>query len=145
MAEAGNSRNGGEKKQKKKFERPNHNFKKRQFLDKPELAENVIYVNTKSNINAIKSKCEKLMRSNEKEIVIYSLGAANQRGIVLALQLSDYFLSYDVSVNTLTTEIIDDLEPAADDVDYEIQKRNNSALRIRLIHKNPPELSAQQS
>lgn len=30
----------------------------------------------------------------------------------------------------------DDLEPAADDADYEIQKRFNSALRIRVFRTN---------
>lgn len=30
----------------------------------------------------------------------------------------------------------DDLEPAADDADYEIQKRFNSALRIRVFCKD---------
>lgn len=39
---------------------------------------------------------------------------------------------------------LDDLEPAADDVDYEIQKRFNSALRIRVFSTNLLEDSSKQ-
>lgn len=68
--------------------------------------------------------------------MIYCLGAAIQRGMVLALQLEEENAGYKIDANTLTTELIDDLEPAVDDEDYEIQRRFNSGLRIRLIRSN---------
>lgn len=35
--------------------------------------------------------------------------------------------------------VLDDLEPATDEVDYEIQKRHNSALKIRVFRADPLE------
>ncbi|KAI4456744.1 ribonuclease p protein subunit p20 [Holotrichia oblita] len=130
-------------KQKQTFSE-NHILKKRQ-PHKPEIGKSVIYVSTKSDIKGLKQKCEKLLRQNEEEVIIYCLGAAIQRGIILALQLSDNYPPYKISTNTLTTELIDDLEPAADDADYEIQRRHNSGLRIRLFRTNLLDLEKQTS
>lgn len=58
------------------------------------------------SFQGLKQKCEKLLQQNEEEVVIYSLGAAIQRAIILALQLSDSYLSYKIATNTLTTELI---------------------------------------
>ncbi|GJQ72168.1 form3 [Trypoxylus dichotomus] len=109
------------KSHKQTFLKKDHSLKKRQ-PHKPETGTNVIYVSTKSDIKGLKQKCDTLLRQNEEEIVIYCLGAAIQRGIILALQLCDKYPPYKITTNTLTTELIDDLEPAADDADYEIQK-----------------------
>lgn len=95
------------------------------------------------------------------EIIIYCLGAAIQRGILLALQLCEEHVAFDSETTTFSTELIgkfssletililtvfflDDLEPAADDADYEIQKRFNSALRIRVFCTNLLEDSSKQ-
>ncbi|KRT86764.1 hypothetical protein AMK59_2964 [Oryctes borbonicus] len=120
------------KNHKQSFQRKDHTLKKRQ-PHKPEIGKGVIYVSTKSDIKGLKQKCETLLRQNEEEVIIYCLGAAIQRGIILALQLCDKYPPYKITTNTLTTELVDDLEPAADDADYEIQKRYNSGLRIRLF------------
>ncbi|XP_018562174.1 ribonuclease P protein subunit p20 [Anoplophora glabripennis] len=116
----------------------NHNFRKRP-PQKPEIGENVLFISTKTNIKAQLERCKKLINNNESEIIIYCLGAAIQRGILLALQLCEHHVAYKIYTNTLSTELIDDLEPAVDDADYDIQKRFNSALRIRIFRSDPLE------
>nr|CAH7759216.1 unnamed protein product [Callosobruchus chinensis] len=64
-----------------------HVLRKRQ-PNKPERGDNVLYISTKTNIKAHMEKCNKLI-SNENEIIIYCLGAAIQRGILLALQICE--------------------------------------------------------
>ncbi|KAJ8942029.1 hypothetical protein NQ318_002783 [Aromia moschata] len=117
-----------------------HVFRKRQ-PQKPEKGDNVLYISTKTNIKAQLERCNKLINNNENEIIIYCLGAAVQRGILLALQLCERHIAFDIHTNTLSTELIDDLEPAVDEADYEIQKRFNSALRIRVFRSNLVETS----
>lgn len=46
--------------------------------------------------------------------------------------------------NFINVCFIDDLEPAADDADYEIQKRFNSAIRIRVFRTNLVEDTSKQ-
>ncbi|ENN75972.1 hypothetical protein YQE_07506, partial [Dendroctonus ponderosae] len=111
---------------------PNLVFRKRQ-PQKPETASNVIYVSTKTSSKALLEACSKLIINNEQEIIIYCLGAAIQRGILLALQLCEKHISYQYHTKTFSTTLIDDLEPVVDDADYEMQKRFNSALRIRVF------------
>lgn len=65
------------------------------------------------------------------------MGAAIQRGILLALQLCETHPTFQIHSNTFTTELLDDLEPATDEADYEIQKRNNSALKIKVFRTDP--------
>lgn len=67
------------------------------------------------------------------------MGAAIQRGILLSLQFCEKHVAFKIDANTFTTELLDDLEPATDDADYEIQRRNNSALRIRLFRDPLPQ------
>ncbi|XP_057653862.1 ribonuclease P protein subunit p20 [Diorhabda carinulata] len=104
---------------------------------KPEKGDNILYISTKTNIKAQLSRCNKLIHNNESEIIIYCMGAAIQRGILLALQLCEEHTTYKISTNTITTELLDDLEPSVDEADYEIQKRFNSALRIRIFNCHP--------
>lgn len=89
-------------------------------------------------LQGLLSQCDKLMSENESEIVLYCMGAAIQRGILLALQVCEKHVAFQVDAKTFTTELLDDLEPATDDADYEIQRRNNSALRIRLFRADLP-------
>ncbi|XP_028143084.2 ribonuclease P protein subunit p20 isoform X1 [Diabrotica virgifera virgifera] len=104
---------------------------------KTETGENVLYVSSKTNVKAQLDRCNKLLNNKHDEIIIYCMGAAIQRGILLALQLCEEHITYKVSTSTLTTELLDDLEPSVDDADYEIQKRFNSALRIRVYNSQP--------
>ncbi|CAH1180156.1 unnamed protein product [Phaedon cochleariae] len=104
---------------------------------KVERGDNIIYVSSKTNIKANLERCQKLINNKEDEIIIHCLGAAIQRGILLALQICENNITFKIHTNTLTTELIDDLEPVIDDADYEIQKRYNSALRIRVFNTNP--------
>lgn len=122
----------------------NHVFRKRQ-PQKPETGDNVIYVSTKTSIKVLLERCTKLINNNQNEIIIYCLGAAIQRGILLALQLCERHIAYQYHTKTFSTALIDDLEPAADDVDYEIQRRFNSALRIRIFRPDPLETRSSQT
>ncbi|KAJ8963805.1 hypothetical protein NQ317_008853 [Molorchus minor] len=117
-----------------------HLFRKRQ-PQKPERGANVLYISTKTNIKAQLERCNKLINDNENEIIIYCLGAAVQRGTLLALQICEQQIAFNIHTNTLSTELIDDLEPAVDEADYEIQKRFNSALRIRVFSSNLLEIA----
>ncbi|KAF7273286.1 ribonuclease P protein subunit p20 [Rhynchophorus ferrugineus] len=135
MAEKPSNRNHTNQQKPRRQDRKSsetHTFRKRR-PEKPEIGKNIIYVNTKTSTKGLLEKCLKLIKNDEEEIVIYCLGAAIQRGILLALQITEKHISYQIDTNTFSTTLIDDLEPAVDDVDYEIQKRFNSALRIRVF------------
>lgn len=96
---------------------------------KIEQGENIFYVSTKTNtkvgnyssfftVNKITEillssfqahleRCNKLIRNkNVNEIIIYCLGAAIQRGILLALQLCEEHVAFDVETSTFSTELI---------------------------------------
>ncbi|XP_030752000.1 uncharacterized protein LOC115879357 isoform X2 [Sitophilus oryzae] len=113
----------------------NQTFCKRR-LEKPEVGKNIIYVSNTTSNKALEEQCLKLVRNDEKNIIIYCLGAAVQRGILLALQISEKFISYELDAKTFSTVLIDDLEPTVDNADYEIQRRYNSALRIQVFKRD---------
>ncbi|XP_060521231.1 ribonuclease P protein subunit p20-like isoform X1 [Cylas formicarius] len=140
MAESGKQRPNRKNKQPNKY--PNHVLRKRQ-PQKPEQGDSVIYVSTKTNIKALLEKCDKLINNNENEIIIYCLGAAIQRGVILALRLCEKHAAFEIDANTFTSELTDDLEPAVDEEDYDLQKRFNSALRIKVFRTNTLECSSQ--
>ncbi|XP_031353755.1 ribonuclease P protein subunit p20 [Photinus pyralis] len=122
------------KRSYKRHDSRQHNLQKRppQKLDR---RDSVIYVSSKSNIKALLDKCDKLIKKDEKEIVIYCMGAAIQRGILLALQVCEQNVAFKIATNTSTVELVDDLEPTVDEADYEILKRSNSALQIKLCRE----------
>lgn len=121
-----------------------HTFHKRQPR-KFEQGENILYVSTKTNTKAHLEHFNKIIRNKDvNEVIIYCLGAAIQRGILLALQICEEHVAFNIETTTFSTELIDDLEPAADDADYEIQKRFNSALRIRVFCKDLLDVSSKQ-
>ncbi|RZC35496.1 ribonuclease P protein subunit p20-like, partial [Asbolus verrucosus] len=104
---------------------------------KPERGDTVIYVSTKTPTKALLERCAKLINKGENELTIYCLGAAIQRGILLALKICEQHVTFSIHTNTFSTELLDDLEPATDDADYSIQRRCNSALKIRVFRTNP--------
>lgn len=116
----------------KRFDTTHHNLQKR-ASQKNDIRESVLYVSSKSNIKGLLEKCDKLVKKDEKEIIINCMGAAIQRGILLALQVCERHVAYQLSTNTSTVELIDDLEPTIDEADYEILRRNNSALQIKVF------------
>lgn len=134
-SKSGNQSNRADKK------RPTHSLEKHIRLPrqprKPERGDNILFISAKTNVKVQLDRCNKLIHNNESEIIIYCMGAAIQRGILLALQLCEEHTTYKISTNTTTTELLDDLEPFVDDADYEIQKRFNSALRIRIFNSHP--------
>ncbi|KAK5641134.1 hypothetical protein RI129_009681 [Pyrocoelia pectoralis] len=109
----------------KRYDTRQHNLQKRapQKLDQ---RDSVIYVSTKSNIKGLLEKCDKLIKKDEKEIIVYCMGAAIQRGILLALQVCEQHASFKISTNTSTVEL----------ADYDILKRSNSALQIKLFRED---------
>ena len=58
-------------------------------------------------------KCEQLIKDNVEELILYSLGAAIPKGILLALQLCDKYPAYKSSTQTLTVELLGKLEICA--------------------------------
>lgn len=55
-------------------------------------------------------KCEKLINENEEELILYGLGAAIPKAILLALQLCDKYPAYKSSTQTLTIQLLGKLE-----------------------------------
>ncbi|XP_047121523.1 ribonuclease P protein subunit p20-like isoform X2 [Schistocerca piceifrons] len=93
-----------------------------------------IYITNKSNYKGQLARSEKLLESGEPEIVIHGLGAAVTRAVNLALQLKEKFLgTVELSVNTSTVDIVDDLEPLEDHAEYETNTRQNSSVHIRVF------------
>ena len=119
----------------KRYDTKHHNLQKR-APPKPDRSDSVIYVSSKSNIKGLLEKCDKLIKKDEKEITIYCMGSAIQRGILLALLVCEQHVGFKISANTSTVELVDDLEPTTDEADYDILKRNNSALQIKLFQED---------
>ncbi|CAG9786853.1 unnamed protein product [Diatraea saccharalis] len=120
---------------KKKFKRPNKNYavKKRLPL-RPVEGDNVIFITKKTNFKAQLDKCCDLLTKGEKEIILHGLGAAIQRCCNLALQLEILFSgTYQIEVNTGTVDLVDDLEPLSDDLDFGSQVRHSSSIHIRVF------------
>ncbi|KAJ3645026.1 hypothetical protein Zmor_022719 [Zophobas morio] len=78
---------------------------------KPERDASVVYVNTKTPIKAVVDRCCKLINKGEKELTLYCLGAAIQRGILIALRLCEQNVAYKIHSNTFTTELIGNWSP----------------------------------
>ncbi|XP_045476311.1 ribonuclease P protein subunit p20 [Harmonia axyridis] len=118
---------------RKKNYSSSHIRRKRPAL-KLSKAENVIYVNSKSHLKAFFSICEKLIdKKNFEEILLYCMGTSISKGICLALELCEKYPSYQYQTRTFTSAVTDDLEPTTDDADHELQKRNKSAIEIRIF------------
>ncbi|XP_075155170.1 ribonuclease P protein subunit p20 [Haematobia irritans] len=99
--------------------------------------QNDIYITAKSNYKAQQTYCKNLLNSGLKEIYIHCLGNAVNRGLNLALDLvvnSNDTLTY--SINTSTIQLTDEYHPLCDDEDVTIQKRNNSAIHIKIIRNS---------
>ena len=94
---------------------------------------NDIYVSNKTDFKAQLARCHKMLDTGVNEIYIHGLGAAVNRAVNLALQLQKCNIdTLQLSVNTSTVELTDDLEPKGDDADSETRDRNNSAIHIKL-------------
>ncbi|XP_045772859.1 ribonuclease P protein subunit p20-like isoform X1 [Maniola jurtina] len=107
---------------------------KKRLPVRPVEGENVIFVTKKTNFKAQLEKCCGLLSKGEKEIILHGLGAAIQRCCNLALQLELLFAgTCQIEVNTGTVDIIDDLEPLTDDVDFDAQVRHSSSIHIRIF------------
>ncbi|KAF5290826.1 hypothetical protein FQA39_LY14588 [Lamprigera yunnana] len=108
MAEALSNRGKGKSRvnyKNKRYDNSQYNLQKR-APHKDDTGSAVIYVSSKANVKALLGKCNKLIKNDEKEIVINCMGAAIQRGILLALQVCEQNPGYQVSPNTLTVELV---------------------------------------
>ncbi|KAF4521043.1 hypothetical protein B566_EDAN008115 [Ephemera danica] len=95
---------------------------------------NDVYVDSKIPLKILFQTCEKLL-DTETEIIVHGLGAAIVNTINLALLLQQQHINtLQISVNTSTVELIDDIQPEADAFETETQKRLNSAVHIRIWH-----------
>ncbi|KPI95650.1 PREDICTED: uncharacterized protein LOC106115667 [Papilio xuthus] len=111
----------------------NYAFKKRLPV-RPIDGNNVIFVTKKTNFKAQLDKCCDLLTRGEKEIILHGLGAAIQRCCNLALQLEILFSgTCQIEVNTGTVDLVDDLEPLVDDLDFGSQVRHSSSIHIRIF------------
>ncbi|XP_077990920.1 ribonuclease P protein subunit p20-like [Glandiceps talaboti] len=94
---------------------------------------NDVYVNRRTHFNVHLERCQKMFDSGYKEIVIHGLGAAINRAINLALQLKLQGMgTIEISVNTSSVELIDDMEPMNDDFEPDTLVRTNSAVHIKV-------------
>ncbi|GBP97200.1 Ribonuclease P protein subunit p20 [Eumeta japonica] len=121
---------------KKKFKRaPNKNYAvKKRLPARPVEGGNVIFITKKTNFKAQLDKCCDLLTKGENEIILHGLGAAIQRCCNLALQLQTLFAgTCQIEVNTGTVDVVDDLEPLTDDLDYGAQVRHSSSIHIRIF------------
>jgi ribonuclease P/MRP protein subunit RPP20 len=82
----------------------NKHFKKR-APPKNFSRKNDIYVTNKTDFRATFKKCESLLNSEEGEIFLHCIGNAINRGINLALKLSEE-LNFKFEANTSTIKLI---------------------------------------
>lgn len=100
---------------------------------------NDVYVSMKTDFKAQLSRCQKLLNSgNFNDICIHGLGLAINRAINIALQLeANSFGALQVAASTSTVELVDDLEPEADEGEPMARTRNNSAIHIKVFRELP--------
>eukprot|EP01136_Pigoraptor_vietnamica_P028083 Opistho-1_new@85210 len=94
---------------------------------------NDLYVTRNTEFPAQLDRAQKLLDAGFDEIFIHGLGAAINRAINLALRLQEQHKgTLSVAANTSTVELVDDIDPAdASQLPGE-QRRNNSAIHIRV-------------
>lgn len=100
---------------------------------------NDVYVNMKTDFKAQLARCQKLLDAHG-EICIHGLGLAINRAINIALQLQTSSQgALQLSANTSTVELIDDLDPEDPDEAGEplTRTRNNSAIHIKVFYPSP--------
>ncbi|XP_034951019.1 ribonuclease P protein subunit p20 [Chelonus insularis] len=129
-----NKKDNSSSKPKSSLEKnSNYLIKKRNPLSSGRK-KNDVYVSNQSSFTAQLKKCEKLLDSGESEIFIHGLGAAISKACTLALQLqSNHHQTVDLDIETSTVGLTDDIIPLTDDDDYSINKRQNSAIHIRVF------------
>lgn len=120
-----------------KFDPDEYQMRKRRPAQPPRR-ENDIYVNTSTNFKAQLARCRKLIDSGQQEIFVHAMGAAVSRAINMALQIETQFQGLvELDVRTSTEELVDDLEPQTDDVEPQMQRRQTSAVHIRIFMPAP--------
>ncbi|XP_038072300.1 ribonuclease P protein subunit p20-like isoform X2 [Patiria miniata] len=94
---------------------------------------NDVYVSNRTDFKAQMARCQEMLDTGVDEIHVHGLGAAVNLAVNLALQLQKCSLyTLQISVNTSTVELLDDLEPRRDDVEPGTRERSNSAVHIKI-------------
>ncbi|KAJ9599160.1 hypothetical protein L9F63_010337 [Diploptera punctata] len=137
MADSGNRseqvKSDNQVKKRPRYKSDSDHILKKRLPPRLPRRNNDIYITNKSNFQGQLSRCEKLLNEGESEIIIHGLGAAVPRAVNLALQLKAKRPgSVELSVNTSTVDIVDDLEPVDNEGDYETRTRHNSSVHIRV-------------
>lgn len=100
---------------------------------------NDVYINKKTDFKAQLARCQRMLDTGENELYIHGLGAALNRAINLALQLKALGNgSIEVSANTSTVELTDDLEPLDEELEPGQNFRSNSAIHIKVFRPEEP-------
>ena len=95
---------------------------------------NEFYVNRKSDFKYQLERAQKLLDSGYNEIFIYGLGAAINRAVNLALQLEQRGLgSIQISAETSSTHVVDDLKSLDDEHESYSEKRTKSSIKIKVF------------
>ncbi|OQR74059.1 ribonuclease P protein subunit p20-like [Tropilaelaps mercedesae] len=96
-----------------------------------------VYVNTRTEFKHQFERVKSVLLNGGKEVHIHGIGAAVNRAINIALQVQSHFGdAMETDVRTSTVEVTDDWEPLADDLEPQSQKRNVSAIHIRVFRKS---------
>lgn len=86
------------------------NFKKR-APPRSFTRKNDVYVTNKTDFRATLKKCEGLLNSEEGECFLHCIGNAINRGINLALKLSEEEYNFQFEANTSTINLVGKLDP----------------------------------
>ncbi|XP_014214769.1 ribonuclease P protein subunit p20 [Copidosoma floridanum] len=125
--------NDEKRKAKRKTVDDSHVVRKR-VPDKVSQRNKDVYVNNNTDFKALLKKCEKVLASEAKEVILHGLGGAIIKTCNLALKLQRiHHGTLQLYVKTSSVALTDDLEPKTDDADYEVNNRCNSAIHIRVF------------
>ncbi|XP_052827314.1 ribonuclease P protein subunit p20 isoform X2 [Octopus bimaculoides] len=144
MADAGKGARSTEAKGKEKQKKLRELVDQEEYILRKRLPRtfpkrpNDVYISKKTNFKAQMIRCQTFL-DNGNKVYIHALGAAINRAVNLALQLkANGCGSVEISTNTSTVYLTDDLEPTNDKLEYETLTRTNSAIHIKVYR--PPKL-----
>ncbi|XP_022663250.1 ribonuclease P protein subunit p20-like [Varroa jacobsoni] len=123
-------------KKRVQFDKSEYELRKRPPPQMPR-SPNHVYVNTRTEFKHQFERAKDVLLGGGKEVHIHGIGAAVNRAINIALQVQSHFGEVmGTDVRTGTIEVTDDLEPLANDVEPQSQKRKVSTIHIRVFRKS---------
>jgi len=109
--------------------KPNHKREKR-MPPRLQSTPHDIYIGRNSPFDAQLKRAQKLLDDGQQRIVLHGLGAAINRCINLALKIQHIYAQ--ISVETDTVPLVDDLPADDPQATPRVQSRNNSAVHITI-------------